>query len=89
MLYNLFNYSLLMRKRNTKEELTNLRSFASKVRLYRHALKISQSQLAEIIDCHINALGRIERAQADPTFIMIFRISKALNVSLRDLMPDN
>jgi transcriptional regulator with XRE-family HTH domain len=77
-----------MRKRNTKEEVRYLQIFASKMRSQRYALKLSQARLSELVGCHINAIGRIERAQADPTFIMVIRIAKALNISVRELMPD-
>lgn len=77
-----------MRKRNTKEEVLFLRQFASKMLSQRLALKLSQARLAELVGCHINAIGRIERAQADPTFIMVLRIAKALEISVRELMPD-
>ncbi len=61
--------------------------FAKKVRLKRHELNISQEKMAEILNCHVNTLGRLERAQATPSFFMILKICKALNISPRDLMP--
>lgn len=65
-----------------------LRKFADRVRLKRCELKLSQEKLAELVNCHPNSIGRIERAQADPSLKMILKIALALNVSPKDIMPD-
>jgi len=64
-----------------------LNFFAKTIRLKRHELNISQEEMAEIVDCHVNAIGRLERAQAVPSFLMILKIAKALGISPRDLFP--
>lgn len=62
--------------------------FASKIRIKRHELNLTQEQMAELVDCHVNAIGRLERGQAIPSYLMILKISKALRISPKDLMPD-
>ena len=65
-----------------------LKAFSVKMRIKRYSLNLSQLELAEKVDCSLNALGRIERAQADPSLTMVFRIALALDLSIKDLMPD-
>lgn len=64
-----------------------LKYFSKVIRLKRHELNISQEQMAELVDCHVNAIGRLERSEAVPSFFMILKIAKALGISPKDLMP--
>lgn len=77
-----------MKKRTTKEEVDQLRKFAARVRLRRNELKISQLELAELMDCHVNAISKIERVLSDPSLVTALRIAKALKTSLKELLPD-
>lgn len=70
-----------------RSETRYLRMFSNKVRLRRLEMRITQEKLAELTDCHVNHVGRIERAQADPSLSMIFRIAKSLDITPKDLMP--
>lgn len=63
-----------------RTEIEYLRKFATQVRIRRAELNISQEQLAELVDCHLNHIGRIERAQTDPSLSMIVRLARALKV---------
>lgn len=65
-----------------------LQFLAKKIRMKRFELNISQEKLSELIDCHPNALGRIERAQASPNFLTLIKIARALKIPPKDLMPD-
>lgn len=64
-----------------------LKYFAKIIRMKRHEKNISQEEMAELCNCHVNAIGRIERAEAVPSFIMILKIANALEISPKDLMP--
>lgn len=65
-----------------------LHYFSKKLHDRRFELDISQEKLAELVDCHHNAIGRLERAQAYPSFSMIILLARALKISPRDLLPE-
>lgn len=67
-------------------EMDQIKKFSTKVRLRRLELRMSQEELAERVDCHVNHIGRIERAQADPSLSMMTKIARALGVPLKDLI---
>lgn len=65
------------------------KSLVSRIRQRRIDLKISQMQLADLIQCHINTIGRIERLEAkDFSVKTLIKISRALKLNCRDLFPD-
>lgn len=66
----------------------DLLALANKVRMYRIQQEISQLKLAEKADCHPNHIGRIERAEADPSYTIICKIARALHKSPKDFMPE-
>ena len=68
-------------------EIKYIRKFSVQVRLRRIELQLTQEKLAELMDCHVNHIGRIERAQADPSLSMIFRLAKSLKITPKDLIP--
>lgn len=51
----------------------------------RKELKLTQQQLAEKAGIGLNFLGKIEVAYAKPSFETIIKISKALDISLKEL----
>ena len=63
-------------------------NFAKKVRLRRHELGLTQEQLAERADFHVNYVGGIERAERNASIESIVILAKALEISPKDLMPD-
>lgn len=69
-----------------KSELL-LRRFGDAMRLRRCSLGLTQMKLAELTDCSLQAIGNIERGQANPSLIMVYRIASALKISPRDLIP--
>lgn len=73
-----------MRKRKS----SILVDFAKKVRLRRHELGLTQEQLAERADFHVNYIGGIERAERNPSLESIVVLAKALELSSKELMPD-
>lgn len=50
--------------------------------------KLSQEKLAELSGLHKNYIGSIERAEKNPTIVVLNRIANALNISLADLLED-
>ncbi len=69
-----------------KSNIDLLKTVSRNIRNLRHKLDVSQLKLAEKIDCHLNHIARIERGQVDPSLSMLYRISKALCVSLPELL---
>ena len=70
--------------KNYPEEL---KLFSRILRLKRHENNLTQEKLAEIVDCHTNAIGRLERSESYPNFKMIIGLANALGISPKDLMP--
>lgn len=62
--------------------------FAKKIRLRRYELGLTQEQLAEISDFHVNYIGGIERGERNPSLESIIILARALKLSPRDLLPD-
>lgn len=74
-----------MAKRSSKDPI--LLEFAKKVRMHRHELQLTQEELAEAANIHVNFVGGIERATRNPSLTSIVKIAKALGLSSKDLMP--
>jgi transcriptional regulator with XRE-family HTH domain len=47
---------------------------------------LSQERLAQMVDSHRNYIGRVERGEQSPTLTFWFRIAKALNLKLSDII---
>lgn len=65
-----------------------LMKLAKKVRLRRYELGLTQEQLAERANLHVNYIGGIERAERNASIESIVALAKALEISAKDLMPD-
>jgi len=65
-----------------------LLEFAKKVRLRRYELGLTQEQLAERADFHVNYIGGIERGERNPSVESVVSLAKALEISPRELMPE-
>lgn len=64
-----------------------LQKFGWSIRMRRYALGMTQMKLAELIGCSLQALGNIERGQANSSLVMVYRIANALQISPKDLLP--
>ncbi len=62
-----------------------LRSLGKRVRELRKQRGYSQEKLAELAGIHENHVRRIEGGIANPSFVVVVKISKALRVSAGDL----
>ena len=56
-------------------------AFGKTVRALRHDKDFSQEKLAALIGIDQSYLGRIERGEKNISLLMLYQISKALNVS--------
>ena len=63
--------------------------FGERIREIRVNKKFSQEMLVNDADIPINQVGRIERAEITTSLITIIKISKALNVPLKELLDFN
>lgn len=61
-------------------------NIGEKIRAYRQQKKLTQAQLAKLSNISRIALGNYERGERTPTIDIFIRISKALNVSLDELL---
>ena len=60
-------------------------AFGKRVKELRHALDVSQEELAHRAGVHYTYLGGIERGERNPSLINIGRLSAALQTPLADL----
>jgi transcriptional regulator with XRE-family HTH domain len=65
-----------------------LSDFATKIRSRRLQLGITQEELAEKADFHVNYIGGIERSTRNPSLTSIVILAKALELPPKDLMPN-
>lgn len=64
-----------------------LKKFGDAIRTRRGRLGMTQMKLAELTECSLQAIGNIERGQANPSLLMVYRISHALKISAKELIP--
>ena len=57
-----------------------LRALGKRVRDLRHARGYSQERLAELASIHENHIRRIEGGTANPSYLVIGRLARALDV---------
>ena len=62
-----------------------LRTLGKRVRELRHERGFSQERLAELANIHENHVRRIEGGTANPSYLVVARIARALRVSPADL----
>lgn len=70
----------------TKEPILQL--FGYNVQKHRKEQNLSQEELAHLAGLHRTYIGMIERAEKNITLCNIEKISKALNLSIIDLLRD-
>ena len=59
--------------------------FGLNVVYYRKKNRLSQSQLAELVDIHRTHISAIERGVVGPSFDVLFRLSDVLGVETKQL----
>jgi XRE family transcriptional regulator, regulator of sulfur utilization len=66
-------------------EASLLRALGKRIRELRKERRYSQEKLAELASIHENHVRRIEGGTANPSYLVLIRIAKALGVSVADL----
>ena len=67
-------------------EAALLRTLGKRIRDLRHDRGLSQERLAELSDIHENHVRRIEGGTANPSYLVLVRIAKALGVTFPELL---
>jgi len=62
-----------------------LNSFGKRLGAIRKQKGITQEKLADMVDVHRTYIGFIEQGKRNPSISNIYKIAKALKVSLKDL----
>jgi transcriptional regulator with XRE-family HTH domain len=63
-----------------------LRALGKRIRALRHERGYSQERLAELADIHENHVRRIEGGTANPSYVVLMRIARALRVGPSELL---
>jgi transcriptional regulator with XRE-family HTH domain len=71
--------------KRSKKIPAHRRDLGEAIRRRRKSLGLSQEGLAEVVDCHRNFVGRIERGEQNPTVDMLVRFAAALECSVAHL----
>lgn len=67
-------------------EYQELKKLGKRIREIRESKRLSQFDLATVCLIPKSQIGRIERAEINTTFLTLLKISKALDVSVKDLL---
>ena len=70
-----------------KEEVLFIALIGKKIREIRINSNLSQEMLANDADIPINQIGRIERSEINTSIVTLYKICKALNVNVCDILP--
>lgn len=62
------------------------KKFGRRLKKIRKELKLSQEELAKISDLHRTYIGSIERGDQNISLENVYKLSKALKMSLKDLV---
>ena len=62
-----------------------LENLGKNIKKYRLNLKLTQEELAEKVGIHPTYVGKLESGKNNPSTIMLYKISRALKISLCDL----
>ena len=77
-----------MNKNPTKTKKI-LKHLGVNIKFYRQKLNLTQEQVAEKIDAERSYITALECGNKSPSIYFLYELSKALNVSLKDLMDIN
>lgn len=65
---------------NSPVRPVHLRQLGETIRRRRQSMDLSQERLAELVDCHRNYVGNVERGEQNITVDMLVRFARALKV---------
>jgi|APDOM4702015073_1054812.scaffolds.fasta_scaffold100657_1 transcriptional regulator with XRE-family HTH domain len=69
------------------DEKILLSELGSRIRMIRLTKSMTQSQLAMNCNFEKSSMSKIESGQVNLSYITLFRISKGLDVHMRELLP--
>lgn len=78
------NIKYIHYKKMNKEKLAKL--IGKKVKKYRKEKNFSQEELGFLINSARNYIGCIERGEKSPSLYTLYKIAKALNVKVKELI---
>ena len=64
-----------------------LKKVGKKIQEARKSKGVTQEKLAEMLSMHRTYIGLIERGERNPTIRTLYKISKALKVGAKELLP--
>jgi DNA-binding XRE family transcriptional regulator len=79
--------NISIRKKQKRVQLELQKAFGKILRTLRIAVFLTQEGLAELADLHFTYVSSVERGQRNLSLISMDKFAKALNCSLKDLMP--
>lgn len=62
-----------------------LENLGKNLKRYRKDANLTQEQLAELVGIHPTYVGKLEIGKSNPSTKMLFRISRALKITLSDI----
>ena len=78
----------MSKKKVSRKRSPILVAFGTKVRMRRYELNLTQEELAERANFHVNYIGNIERAEINISLERLFELAKALEISPSMLILD-
>lgn len=66
----------------------NQRRLGLNIRHYRHTRHLTQCKLAEMAGCSTNSLSRLEHGTQLPSVSLLFRLARALDCHVHELLED-
>lgn len=78
-------YALFLHTVRAMNKERFLKQFGKRIAEVRKERNLTQEELAELVNVHRTYIGFIEQGKRNPVIANIYKISKALNVSLKDL----
>jgi len=84
----LHHYDVLASVKTLKSSQRNREQLGVAIRRRRDEMAVSQEGLAEIIGCHRNYVGYLERGEQNVTIDMLSRVARALGCTVTDLTSE-
>ena len=85
---SIHHYDVLASVKTLKSSQRNRKHLGLAIRRRRDEMGASQEGLAEIIGCHRNYVGYLERGEQNVTIDMLGRVAKALDCTVADLVSE-
>ncbi|MEK6691757.1 MAG: helix-turn-helix transcriptional regulator [Nitrospirota bacterium] len=79
-----YNFPIIDDAEGHREEM--IKTFGENIKNLRLRKKMTQEQVAEMSSINPKYLGEIERGEKCPTVVVVYKISKALNVSICEIL---